>query len=103
MASEVTRSENRLKVQAYMACKGKDRLTRPHLFTNDGVGGLWTTESGEPIAIRGRNALERHAVWSLQCFPDWEWFNVEIFDTQSPDVFWVECDGHGKIRFPRLS
>lgn len=62
--------------------------------------GLWTTESGEPIVIRGRDRLGEHAVWSLKCFPDWVWTNVEIFDSQDPDRFWVECDGEGKILFP---
>ena len=33
-------------------------------------------------------------------FPDWERTNVEIFDTQDPNRFWVECDGAGEIRYP---
>ncbi|MFE2102639.1 PhzA/PhzB family protein [Streptomyces sp. NPDC059468] len=94
------RAHNRAIVEQYMNTRGEDRLRRHLLFTEDGVGGLWTTESGEPIVIRGRGRLGEHAVWSLKCFPDWAWINVEIFDTQDPNRFWVECDGEGKILFP---
>ncbi|MCS0604646.1 phenazine biosynthesis protein [Streptomyces sp. LP11] len=94
------RARNRAVVEQYMNTRGEDRLRRHLLFTEDGTGGLWTTESGEPIVIRGRDRLGEHAVWSLKCFPDWVWTNIEIFDTQDPDRFWVECDGEGKILFP---
>src|SRR5258708_18963441 len=94
------RARNRSIVDTYMSCRGQDRLTRHLLFTADGCGGLWTTDGGEPIVIRGRDRLGEHAVWSLRCFPDWAWTNVEIFDTQDPNRFWVECDGEGRIRFP---
>jgi hypothetical protein len=94
------RAHNRAVVEQYMNTRGEDRLRRHLLFTEDGTGGLWTTESGEPIVIRGRDRLGEHAVWSLKCFPDWVWTNIEIFDTQDPDRFWVECDGEGAILFP---
>ncbi|MFJ7997182.1 PhzA/PhzB family protein [Streptomyces sp. NPDC096310] len=91
---------NRKTVETYMHTTGEDRLRRHLLFTEDGSGGLWTTDTGEPIVIRGRDRLGEHAVWSLKCFPDWVWFNIEIFETQDPNRFWVECDGEGKILFP---
>jgi hypothetical protein len=91
------REHNRAIVDKYMHTTGQDRLKRYLLFAEDGVGGLWTSDSGEPIAIRGRDRLAEHAVWSLKCFPDWVWINIEIFDSQDPDQFWVECDGEGKI------
>ncbi|MGW0423372.1 PhzA/PhzB family protein [Streptomyces sp. NPDC003015] len=94
------REHNRAIVAQYMNTRGQDRLERHLLFTEDGTGGLWTTETGEPIVINGRDRLGEHAVWSLKCFPDWVWTNVEIFDTQDPDRFWVECDGEGQILFP---
>lgn len=96
---EAARSRNRSVVACYMQTRGLDRLRRHELFTQDGEGGLWTTETGEPIMIKGKDRLAEHAVWSLECFPDWSWFNIEIFDTQDPDRFWVECDGAGIIRF----
>lgn len=93
------RRNNRAIVERYMNTKGQDRLRRHELFTEDGCGGLWTTDTGAPIVIKGRDRLAEHAVWSLECFPDWEWYNVKIFETDDPNHFWVECDGHGKIRF----
>jgi len=93
------RRHNRAIVEQYMKTLGQDRLRRHELFTEDGVGGLWTTDTGSPVATHGRDRLGEHAVWSLKCFPDWEWFNVRIFETDDPNHFWVECDGRGKIRF----
>jgi len=103
MSADDDRERNRAIVAQYMNTRGQDRLSRHLLFTADGTGGLWTTETGEPIVIHGRDRLGEHAVWSLRCFPDWVWKNVEIFDTQDPDRFWVECDGEGKIVFPGYS
>ncbi|WP_240459794.1 PhzA/PhzB family protein, partial [Pseudomonas aeruginosa] len=37
------------------------------LFVEDGCGGLWTTDTGSPIVIRGKDKLAEHAVWSLKC------------------------------------
>lgn len=92
-----TREHNRKIVEQYMNTRGQDRLRRHELFTEDGRGGLWTTETGEPIVISGRDRLAEHAVWSLKCFPDWAWIDIQVFDTQDPEQFWVECNGTGKI------
>ncbi|MDN5793772.1 MAG: phenazine biosynthesis protein [Brevibacterium aurantiacum] len=92
---------NRGTVEAYLEqVKGQRRLERHRLFVEDGSSGLQTTETGRPIVITGRNKLADHAVWSLECFPDWEWYNVALFETQDPNRFWVECDGAGTICFP---
>lgn len=61
---------------------------------------LWTTDTLKPIVSKGHDGFKAHGIWSLKCFPDWIWFNIEIFDTQDPNRFWVECDGKGKILFP---
>lgn len=98
--SQKKREKNRKTVERYLsATHGVSRLERHKLFTDEGEGGLWTTETGEPIVIRGIDNLEKHAHWSLQCFPDWEWYNIQLFTTNDPDHIWVECDGHGLIRF----
>ncbi|MFC9427832.1 PhzA/PhzB family protein [Streptomyces sp. NPDC056987] len=98
-AAEVRR-RNRAIVEKYMGTKGEDRLRRHLLFAEEGSGGLWTNDTGQPIMTHGRDRLGEHAVWSLKCFPDWEWKNVRIFETQDQNFFWVECDGEGKIVFP---
>ncbi|MFC5740518.1 PhzA/PhzB family protein [Dyella tabacisoli] len=94
------RRQHRLVVEDYMSRKGEGRLTRYLLFTADGSGGLWTNDTFQPIVSRGHEGLKAHGAWSLKCFPDWEWKNVQIFETQDPNRFWVECDGEGQIHFP---
>ena len=94
------RARNRATVTDYMSRKGENRLTRYLLFTEDGSAGLWTSDTGRPVASQGHDKLRAHGEWSLRMFPDWEWKNVEIFDTQDPGRFWVECDGEGQILYP---
>ncbi|MEU7019480.1 PhzA/PhzB family protein [Streptomyces sp. NPDC046203] len=94
------RARHRAVVADYMSRKGENRLTRYLLFTENGSAGLWTSDTGEPVASQGHEKLKAHGEWSLRMFPDWEWKNVEIFETQDPHRFWVECDGEGKILYP---
>ncbi|MFP6513423.1 phenazine biosynthesis protein PhzB, partial [Pseudomonas aeruginosa] len=56
------REKNRATVEKYMNTKGQDRLRRHELFVEDGCGGLWTTDTGSPIVIRGKDKLAEHAV-----------------------------------------
>jgi hypothetical protein len=101
MTDAELRQRNRAVVEEYMAdIEGEKRLTRHRLFAEDGSAGLWTTETGEPIVMTGMDRLTEHEVWSLKCLPDWRWYNIEIFETQDPNRFWVECDGEGKLLFP---
>ncbi|MFE2276699.1 PhzA/PhzB family protein [Streptomyces sp. NPDC059454] len=95
------RRRNRETVEKYMEqIKGELRLERHHLFSEDGSAGLYTTDSGEPIVFSGKEKLAAHGRWSLEVLPDWEWTDVQIFETQDPNRFWVECGGRGKILFP---
>lgn len=94
------RQLNRSVVADYMSRKGENRKTRYLLFTEDGSAGLWTTDTGEPIVAIGHETLKAHGEWSLRMFPDWEWKNVQIFETRDPNHFWVECDGEGQILYP---
>ncbi|HHO8191811.1 phenazine biosynthesis protein PhzB, partial [Pseudomonas aeruginosa] len=55
------REKNRATVEKYMNTKGQDRLRRHELFVEDGCGGLWTTDTGSPIVIRGKDKLAEHA------------------------------------------
>jgi len=94
------RKRHRAVVEDYMSRRGEGRLTRYQLFAEDGSAGLWTNDTLQPIVSSSHAVLKRHGVWSLQCFPDWEWRNVHIFETQDPNYWIVECDGAGKILFP---
>ncbi|MGW4210544.1 PhzA/PhzB family protein [Lentzea sp. NPDC004789] len=94
------RRHNRAVVEDYLSRYGENRLTRYLLFTEDGSAGLYTADTPDPIVSQGHEKLKAHGEWSLQMFPDWKWFNVEVFETQDPDRFWAECDGEGEIRYP---
>ncbi len=94
------RRRHRAVVEDYLSRQGENRLSRYLLFTDDGSAGLYTADTMKPIVSRGRETLKAHGAWSLEMFPDWVWFNVEIFETQDPGQFWAECDGEGKILYP---
>ncbi|MCT2589752.1 phenazine biosynthesis protein [Streptomyces sp. N2-109] len=94
------RRRHRAVVEDYMGRKGETRLTRYLLFTEDGSAGLYTGDTPEPIVSRGHEKLEAHGRWSLQIFPNWVWYNIEVSETQDPNRFWVECDGKGEIHYP---
>lgn len=94
------RARNRRSVEQYMETGAEARLRRYTLYTEDGTASLFYTDVGRPIVVQGREKLKRHNELSLRVLPDWQWFNVRIFETQDPSVIWVECDGTGTIRFP---
>jgi len=98
--NEDLRKRNRATVEDYMSRRGEGRLTRYRLFSENGSAGLWTNDTLQPIVSSGHEVLKRHGAWSLQCFPDWEWSNIQVFETQDPNYWIVECDGAGKIVFP---
>ncbi|HEX6354433.1 PhzA/PhzB family protein [Actinophytocola sp.] len=100
MAEEELRRRNRAVVEDYLGRYGENRLTRYLLFTQDGSAGLYTSDTEEPIVSRGHEKLRAHGEWSLRMFPDWRWFNINVFETQDPNWFWAECDGEGKILYP---
>src|ERR671924_232954 len=94
------RCRHRAVVEDYLSRTGASRLTRYLLFAEDGSAGLYTGDTREPIVSRGHEKLKAHGEWSLRMFPDWVWFNIEIFETQDPNRFWAECDGEGQILYP---
>lgn len=96
-AAEVRR-RNRETIEKYFAMGG-NRTGRHLLFTEDGAGGLYTTDTGEPIQAIGHEALAAADEWNNTYFSGWAWRNVEIFETQDPNRFWVECDGGGTVHF----
>ena len=94
------RRRNRAVVEDYLSRSGESRLTRYLLFTEDGSAGLYTADTVAPVVSKGHEKLKAHGEWSLKMFPDWVWYNIEIFETQDPNRFWAECDGRGKILYP---
>jgi len=94
------RRANRAVVEDYLGRFGENRLDRYLLFTEDGSAGLYTADTGEPIVSAGHEKLKAHGEWSLRMFPDWQWFDIQVFETQDPSYFWAECDGEGQILYP---
>ncbi|WTV81726.1 phenazine biosynthesis protein (plasmid) [Streptomyces sp. NBC_00028] len=94
------RARNREAVEQYMRTGPEARLIRYTLYTDDGTASLFYTDIGRPIVVTGREKLKRHGELSLKVLPDWQWYDVQIYETQDPSVIWVECDGEGTIRFP---
>ncbi len=94
------RRRHRAVVEDYLSRVGESRLTRYLLFTEDGSAGLYTADTTTPVVSRGHEKLKAHGEWSLRMFPDWVWYNIEIFETQDPNRIWAECDGRGKILYP---
>ncbi|QDY75183.1 PhzA/PhzB family protein [Streptomyces qinzhouensis] len=94
------RERNRRAVERYLETGAEARLRRYTLYTEDGTASLFYTDIGRPITVRGHEKLKRHGELSLEVLPDWRWSDVRIYETQDPDVVWVECDGEGTIRFP---
>jgi phenazine biosynthesis protein len=94
------RRRHRAVVEDYLSRVGESRLTRYLLFTEDGSAGLYTADTTTPVVSRGHEKLKAHGEWSLRMFPDWVWYNIEIFETQDPNRIWAECDGKGKILYP---
>ncbi|MFP6370056.1 PhzA/PhzB family protein [Pseudomonas aeruginosa] len=59
-----------------------------------------TVTAAQPVR-RGRLRRQLdHGKRRTPGFPDWEWHNVRIFETEDPNHFWVECDGRGKALVP---
>lgn len=90
---------NVASVHKYLLSSHQDRLQRPYLFAENGSAGLYTTD-GDPVVTTGREKLLSHARWSIESFPDWEWFNIRVIETTDPDEVWAECDGKGTINYP---
>ncbi|MEU9439049.1 PhzA/PhzB family protein [Streptomyces sp. NPDC048252] len=94
------RARNRQAVEQYMRTGAEARLSRYTLYTQDGTASLFYTDIGRPIVVTGREKLKRHGELSLRVLPDWQWSDVQIYETQDPTIIMVECDGEGTIRFP---
>lgn len=94
------RARNRATVERYLSMNGQERLERYQLFAEDGRGGLATTDDLKPMQAVGREALRNADAFNSEFFPDWRWWDIEIFETQDPNRFWAECMGGGQILFP---
>lgn len=95
MTNDEIRSRNRAVVEKYMAMVGQDRENRWMMFTDDATTGLQYTATGEPMVISGIDNIRQGDKFNCKNFPDWGFTNIEIFCSDDPNSFLVECDGEG--------
>ena len=94
-------AENRNIVQRYLeSCMGDALSHRNELFCEDGISGLWTSDSGDPVFVQGRAAIARYDRWSVRHFPRWRRYDIHVWTTDDPDQLWAECEGEGAIALP---
>lgn len=95
MTNDEIRSQNRAIVEKYMAMVGPERGNRWMLFTDDATTGLQYTAEGKPMVISGIDNIRQGDKFNCKNFPDWGFTNIEIFCSDDPNSFLVECDGEG--------
>ena len=85
VAQEAERRANRAAVGRFFELPiGDERL---ELYAADAVKELVTMG----LRWAGKAALKGNT----DQFPEWRWSNVEVWETEDPGNFWVECDGAG--------
>ena len=95
MTKDEIRAHNRAVVEAYMAMQGEERSQRWKLFTDDATTGLQYTADGTPMIVEGIENIRQGDQFNCKNFPDWGFSNIEIYYTDNPNCFLVECDGEG--------
>ena len=92
---------NRRVVQTYLeSCMGEALLHRSELFCEDGISGLWTSDSGDPVFVQGREEIARYDRWSARHFPQWRRYDIRVWMTDDPNHLWAEREGEGTIALP---
>ena len=95
------RRRNRATVEHYMRMKGPNGCSGTACSSRTAAPATGPRKAANPW-FSGAESLRRLAEWLERCFPDWEWHNVRIFETEDPNHFWVECDGRGKALVPGI-
>lgn len=66
------------------------------LFTEDGAKEIpYSWIPGVQMRWEGRQAVHENAVSNTYLFPKFEWYDLKIYSTQEPDVYWAETMGVG--------
>jgi phenazine biosynthesis protein len=95
---------NKKTVEAYMALGGPDQIEeRLALFADDGMREICSTKSCLPERTVGKRALREKMVRLQKKWADFGYSNVLVYKTPDPELFIVECDGHGAMKNPMFS
>ena len=70
------------------------------LYTDDVKTGVafdfgGTTNPFNPVMTTGLSGAAAMDRANASAYPDWEWSNYEVYQSDDPNVFLVEADGHG--------
>ena len=66
------------------------------LFTEDGAKEIpYSWIPGERMRWEGKQAVHENAVSNTYLFPRFEWYDLKIYSTQEPDIYWAEAKGTG--------
>lgn len=99
------RRKNLETILKYVCCRDEERKERYKLFTEDGIGGY--TGPGvykEPLFVEwgmpGHEGLKGSDEWNYECFPNCEYTDIRVMQTQDPNYFIVAAAGGADINFP---
>jgi phenazine biosynthesis protein len=93
--AERLRQKNLRTVEYYMTLRGpKRRDKRAPLFAEDAGFELTFTAACVPFE---KSAMDWNTVGDREMFPDWGFHDSRIYQTQDPNMFFVECDGRGRM------
>ena len=94
MTSEESRARNHAKLETFFA---KYTAERADLFTEDARCIYpFCADTTEVEGIRGRETIRATFTHGMKIFHPFEYFDVQIFSSQDPDVFWADVKSRGK-------
>jgi phenazine biosynthesis protein len=94
MTTDEIRAANQSKVETFFAKYTNERAA---LFTeNARCIYPFCADTTEVEGIRGRQAIYDTFTNGMKIFHPFEYFDVQVFSTQDPDVFWADVKSRGK-------
>jgi phenazine biosynthesis protein len=94
MTLEETRQQNQKIVEKFFAKYTNERAA---MFREDARCIYpFCADTTEVPGIRGRDRIYETFTHGMKIFNPFEYFDVQIFSTQDPDVFWADVKSRGK-------
>lgn len=94
MTSDQIRSQNHTVVEKFFARYSNERAA---MFTEDALLIYpFCGDTTEVAGIRGRDKIYETFTHGMQVFHPFEYFDVQIFSTQDPAIFWADVKSRGK-------
>ena len=94
MTEDASRKQNQSIVEKFFAQYTNERAG---MFAQDALLVYpFCGDTTETAGIRGRDRIYETFTHGMTVFYPFEYFDVQIFSTQDPDVFWVDAKSRGK-------